>query len=89
MLAKKHPELKKPVNYAKKMSWFERWRDIQFHKNLAKVDERMLHLQWEIDARAKGLAEGRAEGIAKGKAEGIVEGIAVTVKTSGVNTYKI
>jgi len=53
MLAKKFPELKKPINYAKKMSWFERWRDIQFHKNLAKVDERMLHLQWEIDARAK------------------------------------
>jgi len=61
MLAKKYPELKKPVDCAKTMSWFERWRDIQFHKNLAKVDERMLHLQWEIDAREKGLAEAKLE----------------------------
>ena len=74
MLAKKYPELKKPVNCAKTMSWFERWRDIQFHKNLAKVDERMLHLQWEIDAREKGHAEGKAEGREKGLAEGIAEG---------------
>ena len=88
MLAKKYPELKKPVNCAKTMSWFERWRDIQFHKNLAKVDERMLHLQWEIDAREKGLAEGRTEGLAKGLAEGKLE-IARKMKTSGYSAEEI
>jgi hypothetical protein len=43
------------------MSLLEKWRDYQFHKNLAKVDERMLKLQWKED----GLAEGRAEADAK------------------------
>ena len=76
MLAKKYPELEKPVNYAKKMTLFQRWRDIQFHKNLAKVDERNLHLQWEIDAREKGHAEGHAEGLEKGITEGLEKGIA-------------
>jgi predicted transposase/invertase (TIGR01784 family) len=57
MLAKKHPEMKKPVYYAKKMSLFEKWRDYMFHKSLAKVDERMLKLQWKED----GIDEGRAE----------------------------
>jgi len=51
MLAKKYPELKKPVRYSKKMSLLEMWRDIQFHKNLWKVDERMLLLQAKIDAQ--------------------------------------
>jgi len=84
MLAKKFPELKKPINYAKKMSWFERWRDIQFHKNLAKVDERMLHLQWEIDARAKGHAEGLTEGREKEKLEN-----ALRMKALGFDSEKI
>jgi len=78
MLAKKYPELEKPIYYTKKMSLFQKWRDIQFHKNLAKVDERMLHLQWEIDAREeghkKGLDEGRAKGLTEGRAEGLTEG---------------
>ena len=78
MLAKKYPELKKPIRYAKKMSLLEKWRDIQFHKNLAKIDEINLHLQWEIDAREKGrtegLAEGRTEGLAEGRVAGLAEG---------------
>lgn len=62
MLAKKHPELKKPINYAKKMSLFEQWRDIRFHRNLQKVDDRMLLLQWKIEGHAEGHAKGHAEG---------------------------
>ena len=84
MLARKYPDLKKPIDCAKTMSWFERWRDIQFHKNLAKVDERMLHLQWEIDAREKGLAEGLAVGLAEGKL-----GIARKMKELGDSAEKI
>jgi len=58
MLKKKYPELEKPVRCARKMSWLDKWRDIQFHRNLAKVDERMLHEQIKDDARAEGLVEG-------------------------------
>jgi len=62
MLAKKYPELEKPVYCARKMSWLDKWRDIQFHRNLAKVDERMLHEQIRDDAKAdiarKALAKG-------------------------------
>ena len=43
------------------MSWLDKWRDIQFHRNLAKVDEQMLHEQIKDDARAEGHAEGRVE----------------------------
>jgi len=53
MLVKKHPELKKPVQCVRKMSWLDKWRDIQFHRNLAKVDERMLHEQIKDDARVE------------------------------------
>jgi predicted transposase/invertase (TIGR01784 family) len=61
MLARKYPELEKPVYCAKKMSLLEIWRDIQFHRNLWKEDERMLLKQAMIDGRAEGLAEGKAE----------------------------
>ncbi|MDR2542185.1 MAG: hypothetical protein LBC80_01870 [Treponema sp.] len=57
MLAKKHPEMKKPIYYARKMSLIDKWRDYLFHKNLAKVDERMLKLQWQEDAYAEGRTE--------------------------------
>jgi len=57
MLAKKHPELKKAVYYTKRMSLFERWRDMQFHRNLWKVDERMRLEQ----ARLDGIDEGKLE----------------------------
>ena len=69
MLALKFPELKKPVSYAKKMSLWEEWKYIRFHRNLQKVDERMLHEQIKID----GHAEGFTEGMAKGKAENKLE----------------
>ena len=71
MLAKKYPELEKPIYCVKKMSLFEKWRDIQFHKNLAKVDERMLHEQWRLD----GIAEGKVIGIEQGIKQGIKQGI--------------
>jgi len=74
MLALKYPELEKPVFCAKKMSLLEKWRDIQFHKNLWKVDERMLFKQAMIDGHEKGHAEGKAKGHAEGYAEGKAEG---------------
>jgi len=53
MLKKKYPELEKPIFYSKSMSFFQRWRDIRFHKNLHKVDERMLLLQAKMDGHAE------------------------------------
>jgi len=75
MLAKNHPEMEEPIYYAKKMSLYQKWRDYMLHKNLAKVDERMLHLHWKKVAMAEGLAEGKAEGLAEGRVEGKAEGI--------------
>jgi predicted transposase/invertase (TIGR01784 family) len=69
MLALRYPELEKPVFCAKRMSLFEKWRDIQFHKNLWKVDERNLFEQAKIDGHALGVAEGLAEGMTKNKLE--------------------
>ena len=69
MLKMKYPELEKPVFCARRMSVIEKWRNIQFHKNLWKVDERMLRLQWEMDAREEGLAKGREEGWKGGREE--------------------
>ena len=66
MLAKKYPQLKKPVNCVKRMGLIESIRYYRFHRNLAKVDERMLHEQWKED----GMEEGKAIGIAEGLAEG-------------------
>jgi len=80
MLAKKYPELKKPINCARKMTIFEKFRDYQFHRNLRRIDDLCEKEQWMIDGRAEGLAkgleEGRAEGLAKGLAEGLEEGLA-------------
>jgi len=76
MLALKYPELEKPVFCAKKMSLIEKWKDIRFHKNLWKVDERMLFEQAKIDGHAEGRTEGHAEGHIEGHAKGYAEGIA-------------
>ena len=57
MLAKNYPDMEKPVYCAKKMSWFEIWRDFRFHKNLWKVDKRMR----ELYVRTEGIAEGKLE----------------------------
>ena len=62
MLARKYPQLKKPVRCAERMGLIESIRDYYFHRNLAKEDERMLHLQWKLDGIEEGLAEGREEG---------------------------
>jgi len=76
MLALKYPELEKPVFCAKKMSLLEKWRDIQFHKNLWKIDEKNLFEQARIDGHAQGVTEGREEGRIQGVAEGLTEGMA-------------
>jgi len=65
MLAKKYPQLKKPISCAKKMGLIESIRDYHFHKNLAKEDDRMLKLQWKLD----GIAEGKEIGLAEGEVE--------------------
>jgi len=69
MLVKKHPELKKPVQCVRKMSLFDKWRDIQFHRNLAKHDERNRIAQIEEDAHEAGHAKGHAKGHAEGRVE--------------------
>jgi len=51
MLSRKYPELEKPVFCTRKMSLLEKWRDIRFHKNLWKTDERMLMLQAKMDGQ--------------------------------------
>ena len=61
MLAKKYPELEKPVNCTKKMSLLESIRLYQMHRNLAKVDERMLLEQMKLDVREECRAEGCEE----------------------------
>jgi predicted transposase/invertase (TIGR01784 family) len=58
MLAREHPELEEAVFCAKKMSLIDKWRDIQFHKNLWKVDERMLMEQARMDGREEGMEKG-------------------------------
>jgi len=76
MLALKYPELEKPVFCAKKMSLWEEWKDIRFHRNLQKVDERMLLKQIKIDGHAEGKAEGLTEGLKEGRTQGLAEGLA-------------
>ena len=78
MLAKKYPQLKKPIKCTERMGLLESIRDYQFHRNLAKVDERMLHEQWKDDGieegKKIGIAEGKEIGIAQGKEIGIAQG---------------
>jgi len=69
MLAKKYPELEKPIYCVRKVSLLEKWRELRFHKNLAKVDERMLLLQAKMDGHEEGKAEGKAEGRIEGRAD--------------------
>ena len=69
MLARKYPDLERPIFCAKRISLRERWRDYWFHEHLRKMDERALREQWRIDGRAEGLVEGRAEGLAASKLE--------------------
>jgi len=71
MLALKFPELKKPVSCAKKMSLWEEWKDIRFHRNLQKVDERNLHEQIKIDGRAEGMAIEKIEVAKNALAKGL------------------
>ena len=62
MLAKKYPELENPIRSARKMSWLDKWRDIQFHRGLAKTDERMLHEQIKEDSKIEIAKKAFAEG---------------------------
>ena len=70
MLARKHPELEEAVFCAKKMSLLEKWRDIQFHKNLWKVDERMRLKQAQIDGHKEGREGEKLEIACKMKGRG-------------------
>jgi flagellar biosynthesis/type III secretory pathway protein FliH len=86
MLGRKYPDLEKPIFCAKKLSLYEQWRDIRFHKNLWKVDERMRELYLREEAQKEGREEGleigleqgreigHAEGLAEGHAEGLTKG---------------
>ena len=82
MLAKKYPDMEKPVYCAKKMSLFEYWRDIRFHQNLWKVDERMRELYLQTEFKDECMAEGRAEGLAEGEQKKSRE-IALKMKNAG------
>jgi predicted transposase/invertase (TIGR01784 family) len=62
MLARRYPELEKPIYCAKKLSLSEKWRDYWFHEHLRRMDNRALREQWRIDGRAEGLAEGMQQG---------------------------
>ena len=75
MLATQYPELEKPIFCVRKMSLLEKWRDIQFHKNLWKEDERMRELYVRTEGREEGLNEGLAKGLAEGLAEGHAQGL--------------
>jgi len=61
MLKKKYPELEKPIFCMRKMSMLEKWRDIRFHKNLWKADEKALRRQWQMDAREEIMADSKLE----------------------------
>jgi hypothetical protein len=61
MIAKKYPDMEKSVYCAKKLSLFEYWRDIRFHKNLWRVDERMRELYLHTEFKEECIAEGRQE----------------------------
>jgi len=73
MLERRYPEMEKPIYCAKKMSLFAKWRDIRFHKNLWKVDERMLLKAAKEDGLAEGLALGHAEGHVVGHNKAVTE----------------
>jgi len=66
MLARRYPKMEKPIYCAKKMSLFEKWRDIQFHKNLWKVDDRMFKQQWKEDGHAEAALAIARNALAKG-----------------------
>jgi len=70
MLARKYPELEKPIMQVRRASLLEQWRMYWFHRNLAKVDERMLLEQWKEDGLAEGLTEAKLEVARKALAEG-------------------
>jgi len=61
MLASSYPELENPVFCVRKMSLLEKWRDVRFHKNLWKEDDRLRKLHIQTEARKEGLVEGREQ----------------------------
>jgi flagellar biosynthesis/type III secretory pathway protein FliH len=65
MLAKKHPELKKAVKFAKILSFREKWRYTLLYWQMKRMDERQFQRQW----KEEGFAEGRAEGSEKRREE--------------------
>jgi len=75
MLAKRYPELEKPIYCVRKVSLLEKWRELRFHKNLAKVDERMLILQAKMDGHEEKALEIARNALAKGSTPEFVQDI--------------
>ena len=87
MLAKKHPELEKPVQIVKYMSLRESLQFAKFRRDINALDEasekdniRQEKEQARIDGRAEGRAEGHAEGHAEGLAVGLAEKLEIARK---------
>ena len=92
MLAKKYPELEKPVSCVKRISLSERWKLTLLNMQVQQWDEINRIRQIKIDAREEGLAEGLAEGKAEGKIEGKIEGkleVAKNALTEGLSVETI
>jgi len=91
MLAKKYPELKKPIDCARRMGLIESIRDYYFHKNLAKIDDLCLKEQWMIDGRAEGMAQGMAQEKLAVARNALAEGFSVEViqKITGLDMETI
>ena len=83
MLGKRYPEMEKPIYCAKRMSFLEKWRDIRFHKNLWKVDDRMRKLQIEED-----LLQAKEEAQKEGQKNAQIE-IALKMKGMGLTKEQI
>jgi len=89
MLALRHPELKKAIYCAEKMSFFERWRDIQFHKNLWKVDEQMWREQIRIDRTLEIARKMKDAGISLEQIQAITSLSPKDMKSAGKSTAEI
>ena len=83
MLAKKHPELEKPVQTVKYMSLRDQLMFAKIRRDIRAMDRASekgyIKLEKE-QARADGRAEGLAEGLAEGKAESRAEKLEIARK---------
>jgi predicted transposase/invertase (TIGR01784 family) len=61
MLAKEHPEVKKAVIVAKKITFRERWRHTLLDWQIRRMDEREFKRHWREEGREEGRTEGQAQ----------------------------